>query len=404
MKDILLITNYWHFKVEKESSRYLFLAEMISQETELSLEIVTSSFYHATKKQRKYNNDFLDSFEYKVSLINEPGYKKNISFRRLYSHNIFARNVLKYLKKRKRPDLIYLVVPSLDVADKISKYADQQNIPLIVDIQDLWPEAFKMAIDIPVISDVLFYPMMKKANRIYSRAERILAVSNTYVQRGLRVNKKDDEGLSVYIGTDLKYANYCIDKYKNIRTDSRFWITYVGALGYSYDIKLIIDAIEKLNEKGIENILFNVLGDGPLRKEFEQYANEKKVCTNFMGMVEYPKMMGILASSNVAVNPIVKKSVSSIINKVGDYAAAGIPVINTQNSNEYRSLLDEYGAGINCNTLDDVVSAIELLYIDKEKQKSMAIASKKIGEQYFDRNVTYRYIIKCIKDLTNGGD
>ena len=217
MKDILLITNYWHFKVEKESSRYLFLAEMVSRETDLSLEIVTSSFYHATKKQREYNNDFLDSFKYKVSLINEPGYKKNISFRRLYSHNIFARNVLKYLKKREKPDLIYLVVPSLDVADKISKYANQHNIPLIVDIQDLWPEAFKMSIDIPVISDVLFYPMMKKANRIYSRADRILAVSNTYVQRGLRVNKKDHEGLSVYIGTDLKYANDCINKYKNVR-------------------------------------------------------------------------------------------------------------------------------------------------------------------------------------------
>lgn len=300
--------------------------------------------------------------------------------------------------------MIYLVVPSLDVADKISKYANQHNIPLIVDIQDLWPEAFKMAIDIPVISDVLFYPMMKKANRIYSRADRILAVSNTYVQRGLRVNKKDHEGLSVYIGTDLKYANDCINKYKNVRNDSSFWITYTGALGYSYDIKLIIDAIEKLNEKGIDNILFNVLGDGPLKKEFEQYAHEKKVCANFMGMVEYSKMMGILASSDVAVNPIVKKSVSSIINKVGDYAAAGIPVINTQNSSEYRSLLDEYEAGINCDTLNDVVNAVELLYFDKEKQKSMAIASKKIGEQYFDRNVTYRYIIKCIKELTNGGD
>lgn len=58
MKDILLITNYWHFKVEKESSRYLFLAEMVSRETDLSLEIVTSSFYHATKKQREYNNVF----------------------------------------------------------------------------------------------------------------------------------------------------------------------------------------------------------------------------------------------------------------------------------------------------------------------------------------------------------
>ncbi len=398
MKDILLVTNYWHFKIEKESSRYLFLADLISKENDLSLEIVTSTFYHATKKQRRYSNEFLNSFQYKISLIDEPGYKKNISIKRLYSHNVFAKNVLKYLKKRKKPDLIYLVVPSLDVANQVSKYANHNKIPLIVDIQDLWPEAFKMAIDIPIISDVLFYPMMKKANKIYSRADKILAVSKTYVQRGLRVNKKDKEGLSVYIGSDLNYANECIDQYKINHIDSKFWITYVGALGHSYDIKLIIDAIKNLNKKGISNIKFNVLGDGPLKNEFEKYAEKKDVDVYFPGMIRYPEMMGILSSSEAAVNPIVKKSVSSIINKVGDYASAGVPVINTQNSDEYRNLLEENNAGINCDTLNDVEDAIRLLYENSSIQKEMANASKKIGEKYFDRNLTYKKIIDLIRN------
>lgn len=398
MKDILLVTNYWHFKIEKESSRYLFLADLISKENDLSLEIVTSTFYHATKKQRRYSNEFLNSFQYKISLIDEPGYKKNISIKRLYSHNVFAKNVLKYLKKRKKPDLIYLVVPSLDVANQVSKYANHNKIPLIVDIQDLWPEAFKMAIDIPIISDVLFYPMMKKANKIYSRADKILAVSKTYVQRGLRVNKKDKEGLSVYIGSDLNYANECIDQYKINHIDSKFWITYVGALGHSYDIKLIIDAIKNLNKKGISNIKFNVLGDGPLKNEFEKYAEKKDVDVYFPGMIKYPEMMGILSSSEAAVNPIVKKSVSSIINKVGDYASAGVPVINTQNSDEYRNLLEENNAGINCDTLNDVEDAIRLLYENSSIQKEMANASKKIGEKYFDRNLTYKKIIDLIRN------
>ena len=397
MKDILLVTNYWHFKIEKESSRYLFLADLISKENDLSLEIVTSTFYHATKKQRRYSNEFLNSFQYKISLIDEPGYKKNISIKRLYSHNVFAKNVLKYLKKRKKPDLIYLVVPSLDVANQVSKYANHNKIPLI-DIQDLWPEAFKMAIDIPIISDVLFYPMMKKANKIYSRADKILAVSKTYVQRGLRVNKKDKEGLSVYIGSDLNYANECIDQYKINHIDSKFWITYVGALGHSYDIKLIIDAIKNLNKKGISNIKFNVLGDGPLKNEFEKYAEKKDVDVYFPGMIRYPEMMGILSSSEAAVNPIVKKSVSSIINKVGDYASAGVPVINTQNSDEYRNLLEENNAGINCDTLNDVEDAIRLLYENSSIQKEMANASKKIGEKYFDRNLTYKKIIDLIRN------
>ena len=140
------------------------------------------------------------------------------------------------------------------------------------------------------------------------------------------------------------------------------------------------------------------MGDGPLKNEFEKYAEKKDVDVYFPGMIRYPEMMGILSSSEAAVNPIVKKSVSSIINKVGDYASAGVPVINTQNSDEYRNLLEENNAGINCDTLNDVEDAIRLLYENSSIQKEMANASKKIGEKYFDRNLTYKKIIDLIRN------
>ena len=99
-------------------------------------------------------------------MINEPGYYKNVSLKRIISHRVFAKNVLEYVKKIKKPDIIYCVVPSLDVADLITAYANKNNIKVIVDIQDLWPEAYKMVINIPVISDLIFYPMKLKANRV----------------------------------------------------------------------------------------------------------------------------------------------------------------------------------------------------------------------------------------------
>lgn len=123
----------------------------------------------------------------------EPGYTKNISLRRIKSHKTFAKNVLAYLKKQETPDAIYLVVPSLDVADLVSAYAKKNGIVLTVDIQDLWPEAFKIAINIPLISDILFAPMLRQANRIYKGADKIIAVSDTYVKRGLQVKKNGEK-------------------------------------------------------------------------------------------------------------------------------------------------------------------------------------------------------------------
>ena len=152
-KDVLLIANYWHFEVERSSSRYRSFADILCRS--FDLEVITSSFCHLKKAQRNEAELHLDALPYRVKLCYEKGYAKNISIRRICSYTEFGNNVIAYLKSRKKPDLIMVSVPSLAVADYVSKYAKENCIPLIVDIQDLWPEAFKMALNIPIISDML---------------------------------------------------------------------------------------------------------------------------------------------------------------------------------------------------------------------------------------------------------
>lgn len=395
-KDIMLIVNYWHFEQEKASSRYRSFANILCDKYDL--EVVTSTFCHLTKKQRDVESLSLATLPYKMTLQYEKGYKKNISLKRIFSYKQFGKNVEKYLLKRKKPDLIIVSVPSLGVADRVTKYANKNNIPVIVDIQDLWPEAFKMALSIPIISDIMFYPMKRQADRIYSRADKIMAVSNTYVERGLKCNRKDTTGLSIYIGSDSKLI---AEKMKNIEVDKpkdEFWIGYVGALGYSYDINMVSNAIKILKDRGIENIVFKVMGDGPLKNDFEAYARELNIKFEFMGFLDYGTMMATLSKCDVAVNPIVGKSVSSIINKVSDYAMSGMAVINTQNSPEYRKLIDEYQAGINVENgnVEAVAEAILQLYQDRKLLSQIQSNSKRLGEEKFDRNKTYLQIIDVI--------
>lgn len=403
-KDILLITNYYHFEEEKGSSRYRTLAEMIAAQENLSLEVVTSSFYHQTKNQRG-DTVRTDGLPFKVTFCYENGYSKNISLKRLNSSRMFAKSVLDYLNRREKPDLIYQVVPSLDVADAVSAYAERNNIPLIIDVQDLWPEAFRMALDIPVLSDILFYPMMKQENRIYSRADLIVAVSDTYVARAMAVNKKCSKGLSVYIGTDEEYAFSAMEKHGVHKPENEFWVTYAGALGHSYDIETVIKAISILKGSGIDNIVFQVLGDGIFRKRFEESAHRAQIEARFYGFVEYGKMMSILAESDVAVNPIVGKSVASIINKVSDYAFAGVPVVNTQNSTEYRKLLEAYQCGINCEngSVESVAEAIERLYCDVNLKKRMRENAGRLGKERFSRNESYLKILQAMDNMLGKG-
>lgn len=399
MMDILMIAHFTQVPGEVGNGRFHYIAERLVKEN-FNVEVVTTNFSHRTKKHRSVSRGLIGSLGYKLTMLHEPGYEKNVTVRRFYSHYIMGRSLEKYLNGRPKPDLIYCAIPSLDVAAIAAKYAQENRIRFIIDIQDLWPEAFKMVFNVPLLSDILFYPMLKKANYVYSVADEIIAVSQTYVDRAISVNKKVKRGTSVYLGTDLSLFDFLAKENEFIeKPENEIWIAYIGTLGHSYDLPSVIDAIRILNDKGVFNIKLIALGDGPLRTKFEEYAADNNVFVTFTGRLDYGKMVGFLRACDIAVNPIRSGSAGSIINKVGDYAAAGLPVLNTQESPEYRKLVKEYNIGFNCDNNDpnNLAERLLLLYNDEELRKKMGHNNRKLAETKFDRQQTYSTIIELIK-------
>ena len=400
MQDILIIAHFTQVPGEVGNGRFHYIAEKINKEN-ASVEIVTTSFSHRIKKQRKVTDDQLNSISYKITMLEEPGYHKNVSLKRFYSHYRMGKRLREYLEERKKPDVIYCSVPSLDVGKIAAKYAKDNNIRFIIDVQDLWPEAFKMVFHVPVISDILYYPMQRQADYIYNAADEIVAVSQTYVNRALKVNNKCKKGYSIFLGTELSYFDRLVEDNKLIdKPENEIWLAYIGTLGSSYDLKCVIDALRILQDRGIRNIKFIVMGDGLLKFKFENYANEQGIYAEFTGRLNYGKMVGVLTACDIAVNPIRSGSAGSIINKVGDYAAAGLPVLNTQECLEYRNLVDEYKMGINCenNNSDDLSKKIMMLYSDKQFRKDMGKNNRKLAEERFDRKKSYLQILRLLGD------
>ena len=384
--DILIIAHFITEFVKDGTSRFVYLAEQLSETH--SVEIVTSKFDHITKKQR-----IVQAFDLKtkITLLDEPTYKKNVCIQRFISHRSFGKQVEKYLTSRKKPDVIYCAVPSLDCAYYAASYAQKKNVKFIIDVQDLWPEAFKMVFKVPVVSDMLFYPMMKKADYIYSCADKIVGVSKTYCERAKKVNKKGAESIPVFLGTKLDLFDKYVQENRVERDDDNFILGYCGTLGHSYDIKCVLDAMIYLRNNGHDKISFWVMGDGPLRSDFEKYAVENHLDVIFYGRVPYQKMCGLLASCDACINPISKGAAQSIINKHGDYAASGLPVISTQSTEEYRGLIVEHNCGINCECSSFIQVAEAILYLkeNKEERVTMGHNSRKMAETLFDRNFSY---------------
>ena len=400
MKKILIIDHFSQTPDEPGNNRFIYIASLLC-EMGYEVEIVTTDFSHKAKCTRKPMDEELCKLPYKFTMLKEPGYKKNVSLKRFRSHGVFGKNLKKYLAQIEKPDLVYVAVPSLDVGATAAKYCKKNNIPYVVDIQDLWPEAFKLVLTLPVISDIVFAPLTVKANKTYKQADRIIAVSETYKNRGIKSCQKDKEGLCVYLGTDLGTFDKAAAEAKVEKPQGEIWVAYVGTLGHSYNIEIIIEALSRLDEELRKNVVFKVLGDGPYLERFKEYAAERNARVEFLGRMGYGDMVGYLSHADIAVNPIVKGAAQSIINKHGDYAASGLPVVNTQECEEYRALMTDYKCGINCqvDSVQEVAEALEMLIKDENLRTEMGKNSRKLAEERFDRRYTNKLIIAEIEKL-----
>ena len=182
-----------------------------------------------------------------------------------------------------------------------------------------------------------------------------------------------------------------------IKNKDEIWLVYVGTLGHSYDLTGVLDALEQLNNPCIR---FMILGDGPLKNKLEEYAKVKNLYCTFTGRLPYPQMVSLLCQCDIAINPIMSGAAQSIINKVGDYAAAGLPVISTQECEEYKNLLIEYQCGFTCENgnVGELATRIKLLSDNSELRSRMGKNSRKLGIERFDRAKTYLQICHLMTD------
>ena len=389
--DILILADFLGPLDGTFNSRFLYLGDMLAKEHEV--EIVTSDFDHGTKAYFDYE---IEKHDFKITMLHEGAYPTNVCLQRFYGHYVWGRNVRKYLAGRKKPDVIFCAIPTLKASYEAAKYCEKNGVRFVIDIQDLWPEAFQMVFNIPVVSQVIFAPFTFLANGIYKRADGICGVSDTYCERALKVNKKCKKGTTVFLGTELDtFDQYAAgtpiipDKEGEVR------LAYCGTLGASYDLTCVIDAIEKLNDPSLH---FVVMGDGPKKEEFENRAKEKKINATFTGRLQYEAMCCLLSHCDITINPIMHLAAQSIINKHADYAASGLPVISTQESEEYRKLVEDYDMGFNCENgnIAELADKLGALIKDPQLRKRMGRNARKCASEKFDRKRTYKHLIKEI--------
>lgn len=403
MSKIAVITMGVRLNQEQGYTRFRSICEMLADAGH-EVDLITTTFQHWEKRQRDVNQIRRDQYKFRIRFIYEPGYRKNVDLLRIFSHKVAATKLKKLLEKTGDYDLIYAEIPPNNVALTAAEYAHKRGIPFIADVNDLWPEAMRMVIDVPVLSTLIFYPLQREAEKVYALASGVIGTSDEYRERPFQKRKRDIPKKTVYVGNELQVFDEGYEKNKDavVKGEDEFWVSYAGTIGTSYDIRTMVLAAEELKKRGITNIRFKIMGGGPMKEELEQLAETRKTDNvEFVGYVPYDLMAAYLTKSDILVNSFVKKAPQSIVTKIGDYLAAGKPMINTCMSPEFRNKVKKDGFGVNIIPEDAGVlaDAVEALYQDPEKRQRMGKKARLIAEEQFDRPKSYKEILRMIEEL-----
>lgn len=388
--NITIVAPYCSLPSEPYFNRFWYLAERLSQSHDVLL--ITSRFRHYDKSFRRHEDAAATSNgRLRVKLLDEPGYRKNVSLARVASHRVFVRNLARWLHSPQaaEQDIVYSAYPLMATNLLLGRHKARLGYKLIIDVQDVWPESFSSVVPFLKRIPHRLLPFADRADRAYRCADALVAVSQTYLDRAKEANP-DVPAEAVCIGAD--FAAIASAPAKDFG-DSTTRFFYFGTLSHSYDVKTVCLGIKRLVQAG-ENVELHIMGGGPDSDRLKQYADYR---IKFYGYLPYAEMMSIAKGCDIAVNAIHSHAMQSVTNKLSDYMALRKPVLNSQTNAEVLNLLnllphENYRSG----DADSFARAAKSLMA----KQNGAIQSDEIVRR-FRRDISYRKIVNLIERLAN---
>jgi len=389
---ILLYTQYFPPETNAPANRWGYFCEYLANKGH-EITVLTSFPNHPL---RKLFPGYKNSWRYQEE---KNGVKIFRTWTYIPSSTKFLPRLINYLsfafssylnaRKISQLDLIIISLPPLFLGLTGLKIARKRNIPLVLDIRDLWPEA---AISTGYLrKGVLYYWARRKSEKIYRMAIKIL-VNSPALFETLRCQYALPDRKLAYLanGADLEFFAQKIDHSfieRQYNLYDKFVVLYTGLLGYAQAPEVIIKTADVLREK--DDIVFLIVGTGPLEEKLKIEARKLKL-TNviFTGLRPHEEMPQYVALADVCLVPYKNKETfkNNLPSKMFDYLAAGKPMIINLEGEASKMIL-EAQAGLLVKSEDPqaLADGILKLYADKFLREKMGALAKTYAANNFDK-------------------
>lgn len=375
----------------------------------------TSNFSHHFKKFRSEGwQDRQLTSRTLIRLVPTPSYKRNIGMGRVIRDLVFAFRAYRRGRQEAPPDCIVYSESPLTFGYAGQKLAEFHNVPVIFDQMDLWPELFEQVFPQwlrPVVRGALG-PVYANRRRNYSRLSGVMALAKTYLEATFSVAPilMIRPSALVYNGIDVK--EFRLEMMQNAQSFlaiqpkqvGEIWAVFAGSLGPSYDIPTLMEVARRL-EGTSSKIRLIVAGDGPYAKQVAQFivdrGNERLL---FVGKLSPKDLSGLYGHCDIALCAYSSRSNVEMPDKIYDYTAAGLPVINSL-SGEVRTVISEHKIGLQyqAGSPDDLLNALLKLESDAGLCAEMASNSRRIGD-FYDKKIQYQKFVDLVERVAQGAN
>lgn len=386
--------------------RTAMLAKLLSQDNNVIR--WTSTFDHQ-QKEYLYKENTKIKVSDKLSrffLHSKIPYYKNVSFSRIRNHRQVADNFEVEAKKEPLPDLIYCSFPTIELAFSAVSFGEKNNIPVIVDVRDLWPDIFLDLIPtvLKPLGKLFLKDYLNKTKYIFKKAHGITGVSKNYMDFGLKYaqrEKTEKDGVFP-LGYDdsakIKFDAGDLEELGKLSIDpNKINVWFVGSFGKTYDLSPVIEAAREIENRH-SNVNFIFTGDGENMTKWKNEATNLKNVI-FTGWAGKKEIQFIASNSKIGLMSYAKGAPQGLPNKVFEYMASGLPILSSLQT-ETKDLLKEKEIGFTyvADNSGSFIKELEKLISDLNELEEMGIRSRKVFEKNFKSEIIYNNLKEYIEN------
>lgn len=314
-------------------------------------------------KIKPYQKDIIDGITiHRVALYPDHSISP---IKRIFNYASFAiTSVIFGIFVMKKIDIIYGYHPPLTTVMSASLISLIRKIPLVIDIQDLWPDTLAST---GMLKNKLALSFVDKiCISVYKRASRIIVLSPGFktklIDRGVQTDKVE----VIYNWCNESAIDNFYNSSQKLPSNGALNLLFAGNLGSAQGMPAIINAAKIINDSLLE-VNFVFLGDGIAKSDAIQQSKDLNLTnTFFLSRVPMNEVGSIISKADMLLVHLNDEELFKITipSRTQAYLAMGKPII----------------MGVKGDAADLIIKSGAGVLAEPNSPKSLAKAIKKLAK------------------------